>query len=89
MGVIRGTYLALEHMSKLSGGRGGVIVNTASMAGKAHNVLHNVFVCPTKESSILCASEKIKIKIVQRVDSFFTMGKVFMMTLFVRLYRQL
>ncbi|KAI3373908.1 hypothetical protein L3Q82_022475 [Scortum barcoo] len=33
MGVIRGTYLALEHMSKLSGGRGGVIVNTASMAG--------------------------------------------------------
>ncbi|XP_074528171.1 15-hydroxyprostaglandin dehydrogenase [NAD(+)] [Halichoeres trimaculatus] len=33
MGVIRGTYLALEHMSKLNGGRGGVIVNTASMAG--------------------------------------------------------
>ncbi|XP_059207596.1 15-hydroxyprostaglandin dehydrogenase [NAD(+)]-like isoform X1 [Centropristis striata] len=33
MGVIRGTYLALEHMSKLSGGRGGVIVNTASIAG--------------------------------------------------------
>ncbi|XP_047463876.1 15-hydroxyprostaglandin dehydrogenase [NAD(+)]-like [Mugil cephalus] len=33
MGVIRGTYVALEHMNKLSGGRGGVIVNTASMAG--------------------------------------------------------
>ncbi|XP_042355005.1 15-hydroxyprostaglandin dehydrogenase [NAD(+)] [Plectropomus leopardus] len=33
VGVIRGTYLALEHMSKLSGGRGGVIINTASMAG--------------------------------------------------------
>lgn len=33
MGVIRGTYLALEHMSKLRGGRGGVIINTASMAG--------------------------------------------------------
>ncbi|KAM6983783.1 15-hydroxyprostaglandin dehydrogenase [NAD(+)] [Tautogolabrus adspersus] len=33
MGVIRGTYLALEHMSKLNGGRGGVIINTASMAG--------------------------------------------------------
>lgn len=33
MGMIKGTYLALEHMSKLSGGRGGVIVNTASMAG--------------------------------------------------------
>ncbi|XP_030603196.1 15-hydroxyprostaglandin dehydrogenase [NAD(+)]-like [Archocentrus centrarchus] len=33
MGAIRGTYLGLEHMSKLSGGRGGVILNTASMAG--------------------------------------------------------
>ncbi|XP_076606900.1 15-hydroxyprostaglandin dehydrogenase [NAD(+)]-like [Chaetodon auriga] len=33
VGTIRGTYLALEHMSKLSGGRGGVIVNTASLAG--------------------------------------------------------
>ncbi|KAM9332818.1 15-hydroxyprostaglandin dehydrogenase [NAD(+)]-like [Pholidichthys leucotaenia] len=32
-GVIRGTYLALDHMSKLNGGRGGVIINTASMAG--------------------------------------------------------
>lgn len=36
VGAISGTYLALEHMSKLSGGRGGVIVNTASMAGEAH-----------------------------------------------------
>lgn len=35
VGAIRGCYLALEHMSKLSGGRGGVIVNTASMAGEA------------------------------------------------------
>ncbi|KAK5887804.1 hypothetical protein CesoFtcFv8_016373 [Champsocephalus esox] len=33
MGVIRVSYLALEHISKLSGGRGGVIVNVASMAG--------------------------------------------------------
>ncbi|XP_028276850.1 15-hydroxyprostaglandin dehydrogenase [NAD(+)]-like [Parambassis ranga] len=33
MGVIRGSYLALEHMNKMSGGQGGVIVNTASMAG--------------------------------------------------------
>ncbi|KAM9332819.1 15-hydroxyprostaglandin dehydrogenase [NAD(+)]-like [Pholidichthys leucotaenia] len=32
-GVIRGTYLALDHMSKLNGGRGGVIINTASIAG--------------------------------------------------------
>ncbi|XP_053297367.1 15-hydroxyprostaglandin dehydrogenase [NAD(+)] [Pleuronectes platessa] len=33
MGIIKGSYLALEHMNKLTGGRGGVIVNTASMAG--------------------------------------------------------
>ncbi|XP_049598133.1 15-hydroxyprostaglandin dehydrogenase [NAD(+)] [Syngnathus scovelli] len=33
VGVIKGTYAAMEHMSKLNGGRGGVIVNTASMAG--------------------------------------------------------
>lgn len=33
MSVIRGTYIALEHMNKLNGGQGGVIINTASMAG--------------------------------------------------------
>ncbi|KAM3869122.1 15-hydroxyprostaglandin dehydrogenase [NAD(+)] [Diretmus argenteus] len=33
MGVVRGTYLALEHMNKLTGGQGGVIINIASMAG--------------------------------------------------------
>ncbi|RVE64232.1 hypothetical protein OJAV_G00144530 [Oryzias javanicus] len=33
MGVIRATYIALEHMSKLNGGKGGVIVQTASLAG--------------------------------------------------------
>ncbi|KAF6725166.1 15-hydroxyprostaglandin dehydrogenase [NAD(+)] [Oryzias melastigma] len=33
MSVIRASYIALEHMSKLNGGRGGVIVQTASMAG--------------------------------------------------------
>lgn len=32
-GVVRGTYLALEHMKKENGGNGGVIVNVASMAG--------------------------------------------------------
>lgn len=32
-GVIRVTYLALQHMNKLTGGRGGIIINTASMAG--------------------------------------------------------
>ncbi|XP_040908168.1 15-hydroxyprostaglandin dehydrogenase [NAD(+)]-like [Toxotes jaculatrix] len=32
-GVIRVTYLALEYMNKLTGGRGGVIVLTASLAG--------------------------------------------------------
>uniref|UniRef100_A0A3Q1JUP3 15-hydroxyprostaglandin dehydrogenase [NAD(+)] n=1 Tax=Anabas testudineus TaxID=64144 RepID=A0A3Q1JUP3_ANATE len=33
LGVIRGTYTAMEHMNKLTGGRGGVIINTASIAG--------------------------------------------------------
>ncbi|CAL8365495.1 unnamed protein product [Lota lota] len=33
MGVIRGSYLALEHMNKLSGGQGGVIINVSSLAG--------------------------------------------------------
>ncbi|KAG7231456.1 hypothetical protein INR49_011903 [Caranx melampygus] len=32
-GVIRVTYLALEHMNKLTGGQGGVFINTASRAG--------------------------------------------------------
>ncbi|KAF3841109.1 hypothetical protein F7725_006971 [Dissostichus mawsoni] len=31
--VVRFTYLALEHMNEMTGGQGGVIVNTASMAG--------------------------------------------------------
>ncbi|XP_018583931.1 15-hydroxyprostaglandin dehydrogenase [NAD(+)] [Scleropages formosus] len=31
--VVRGTYLALQHMKKESGGQGGVIVNVASVAG--------------------------------------------------------
>ncbi|XP_076843171.1 15-hydroxyprostaglandin dehydrogenase [NAD(+)]-like [Brachyhypopomus gauderio] len=32
-GVVRGTYLALDHMKKQRGGQGGVIVNVASLAG--------------------------------------------------------
>ncbi|XP_053096144.1 15-hydroxyprostaglandin dehydrogenase [NAD(+)] isoform X1 [Pangasianodon hypophthalmus] len=32
-GVVRGTYLALDHMKKQNGGNGGVIINTASLAG--------------------------------------------------------
>uniref|UniRef100_A0A672R175 Zgc:56585 n=1 Tax=Sinocyclocheilus grahami TaxID=75366 RepID=A0A672R175_SINGR len=31
-GVVRGTYLALEHMKKENGGNGGVIINVSSMA---------------------------------------------------------
>ncbi|XP_048399865.1 15-hydroxyprostaglandin dehydrogenase [NAD(+)]-like [Stegostoma tigrinum] len=31
--VIKGTYLGIQHMSKEAGGRGGVIVNIASIAG--------------------------------------------------------
>uniref|UniRef100_A0A8C6Q0L6 15-hydroxyprostaglandin dehydrogenase [NAD(+)] n=1 Tax=Nothobranchius furzeri TaxID=105023 RepID=A0A8C6Q0L6_NOTFU len=40
--VIRVAYIAVEHMSKLKGGQGGVIVNTASMAGISPFVT-----CPT------------------------------------------
>ncbi|KAJ8266860.1 hypothetical protein GJAV_G00135520 [Gymnothorax javanicus] len=32
-GVVRGTYLALQYMKKENGGSGGVVVNTASIAG--------------------------------------------------------
>lgn len=32
-GVIRVSYVALEHMNKLTGGQGGTIINTASIAG--------------------------------------------------------
>ncbi|XP_076843170.1 15-hydroxyprostaglandin dehydrogenase [NAD(+)]-like isoform X2 [Brachyhypopomus gauderio] len=32
-GMVRGTYLALDHMKKQRGGQGGVIVNVASLAG--------------------------------------------------------
>lgn len=32
-GVVKGTYLALQYMKKENGGSGGVIVNTASIAG--------------------------------------------------------
>ncbi|XP_076024829.1 15-hydroxyprostaglandin dehydrogenase [NAD(+)]-like [Genypterus blacodes] len=31
--VIKGTYMALDHMNKLTGGRGGVIINIASLSG--------------------------------------------------------
>ncbi|KAK7925724.1 hypothetical protein WMY93_008034 [Mugilogobius chulae] len=33
VGMIRVAYVALEHMNKQRGGRGGVVVNTASLAG--------------------------------------------------------
>ncbi|KAF7696604.1 15-hydroxyprostaglandin dehydrogenase [NAD(+)] [Silurus meridionalis] len=32
-GVVRGTYLALDHMKKQNGGNGGIIINVASLAG--------------------------------------------------------
>ena len=34
--VINGTYLAVEHMRKDEGGKGGVIINIASTAGEPH-----------------------------------------------------
>ena len=44
-GVVRGTYLALEHMKKTSGGHGGVIVNVASMAGDAATQITSPMFC--------------------------------------------
>ncbi|XP_028838424.1 15-hydroxyprostaglandin dehydrogenase [NAD(+)]-like [Denticeps clupeoides] len=42
-GVIRGTFLALELMKKENGGRGGVIVNIASMAGLGPHAVAPVY----------------------------------------------
>jgi len=36
MGVMIGTYLALDKMSKSKGGRGGHIINVASVAGNIY-----------------------------------------------------
>lgn len=33
MGIIHSTYEAIDHMSTLSGGKGGVILNTSSVLG--------------------------------------------------------
>lgn len=38
--VIKGTYLALEHMSKEYGKQGGTIINVSSMAGNTHTDTH-------------------------------------------------
>lgn len=43
--AIRGNYLALEHMSRLNGGRGGVIVNISSMAGDYKELLLSLRTC--------------------------------------------
>ncbi|XP_067838608.1 15-hydroxyprostaglandin dehydrogenase [NAD(+)] isoform X2 [Heptranchias perlo] len=37
--VIRGTYIALEYMSKETGGKGGVIVNVASLAAERRDTV--------------------------------------------------
>lgn len=36
--VIRGTYLALEHMSREHGKDGGIIINVSSMAGRSMSI---------------------------------------------------
>lgn len=51
LGLIRVTYLALDHMNKLTGGRGGVIVNTASMAGEFCSVLWRVCIVLSHSTS--------------------------------------
>ncbi|XP_078787318.1 15-hydroxyprostaglandin dehydrogenase [NAD(+)]-like isoform X1 [Oryzias latipes] len=45
-GVIRMTYAALEHMNKLSGGQGGVVVNTSSVADLCPQGLDPLPSCP-------------------------------------------
>ncbi|KAF5287300.1 hypothetical protein FQR65_LT02173 [Abscondita terminalis] len=45
-GTVHGTYLGFEYMSKLRGGRGGVVVNISSIAGA-----ENVFLIPTYSAS--------------------------------------
>lgn len=59
MGVVRGTYLALEHMNKLTGGRGGVIVNTASMAGKPNDAIHAGYIVRRQHSVLSVNSENV------------------------------
>jgi len=62
MAVMMGTYYAMDRMSKMKGGRGGLIVNTASAAGLVFNQIqdreisdansyfvakHGVCICPS------------------------------------------
>merc|ERR1719391_1536314 len=41
MAVMQGTYYAMDRMSKMNGGRGGMIVNTASAAGLVFNQIQD------------------------------------------------
>jgi len=41
MAVMQGTYYAMDRMSKMNGGRGGLIVNTASAAGLVFNQIQD------------------------------------------------
>merc|ERR1712037_1031098 len=41
MAVMMGTYYAMDRMSKTKGGRGGLIVNTASVAGLVFNQIQD------------------------------------------------
>ena len=44
--VVKGTYLALDHMSKEYGKSGGVVINVSSMAGKhTHTKVKITHVC--------------------------------------------
>ena len=44
--VVKGTYLALDHMSKEHGKSGGVVINVSSMAGKhTHTKVKITHVC--------------------------------------------
>ncbi|XP_078417693.1 15-hydroxyprostaglandin dehydrogenase [NAD(+)] isoform X2 [Cetorhinus maximus] len=49
--VIRGTYMALEYMSKENGGKGGVIVNMASLAVSFSQPPHSGLTDNTQETT--------------------------------------
>lgn len=66
--MIRGTYLALEHMKKDNGGNGGVIVNVASLAGLLL-MLQNFMTNRTKYKGFLSDHiAKTNIKLYFHVD---------------------
>ena len=65
--MIEGTYLALEYMSTKNGGKGGIVINTASLGGSpplslSSNLYHVCsFIClgidPGPSAPVYCATK--------------------------------